>query len=99
MTFLPALFTALLLLQAEPRAVATFDGVWKSGDRKQIYIAVESGETLRMLVTGATKFVRGRKPARITEFHEGEKISVDAERDLMMNMLVVRVLLAVEAKK
>ena len=92
MTFLPALtFAALLLLQAEPRAIATFDGEWKSGDRKQLIISVDSGETMRMAVTGSTKFLRAGKPARVNDFHEGEKVMVDAERDLLMNLLAVRV--------
>lgn len=92
MTFLPALAAiALLLYQAEPRAIATFDGDWKSGDRKQLYISVDSGETMRMIVTGSTKFFRAGKSARVTEFQEGEKVTVDAERDLRMNLLAVRV--------
>ena len=92
MTFLPALaFAALLLLQAEPRAVATFDGAWKSGDRKQLYIALDSGETMRMLITRTTRFFRAGQPAKVTDFHEGDKVTVDAERDLYMNLLAVRV--------
>ena len=92
MTFLPALaFVALLLVQAEPRAIATFDGAWKSGDRKQLYIAVDSGETMRMLVTRTTRFFRAGQPARVTDFREGDKVTVDAERDLYMNLLAVRV--------
>ena len=101
MTFLPALaFAALLLLQAEPRAIATFDGAWKSGDRKQLYIALDSGETMRMLITRTTRFFRAGQPARVTDFHEGDKVTVDAERDLYMNLLAVRVdLLAVRVEK
>ena len=100
MTFLPALsFAALLLLQAEPRAIATFDGAWKSGDRKQLYLAVDSGETMRMLVTRTTRFFRAGQPARVTDFHEGDNVTVDAERDLYMNLLAVRVELAARVKK
>ena len=92
MTFLPALaFAALLLVQAEPRAIATFDGAWKSGDRKQLYIAVDSGETMRMLVTRTTRFFLAGQPARVTDFREGDKVTVAAERDLYMNLLAVRV--------
>ncbi|HVW87482.1 MAG TPA: hypothetical protein VHB50_22500, partial [Bryobacteraceae bacterium] len=70
-----------LLMQVVPNAIATFDGVFKSADRKFVEIQVESGETMRMYITHGTKFVRNGKPAHASDFHDGEKVTVDAERD------------------
>ena len=82
----------LTLFQAPvPNAIATFDGVFKNYNRKFVEMQVESGETMRMYVTRGTKFVRDGKAARPTDFHDGEKVTVDAERDLRMNLLAVRV--------
>lgn len=74
-----------------PAAVATFDGVFKSADRKFVNVQVESGETMRMYVTRGTKFVINGRPAKAADFHDGDKVTVDAERDARMNMLAVRI--------
>jgi hypothetical protein len=84
-----ALLTALLF--QTPDIVATFDGVFKSADRKAVVIQVENGETMRMLVTRGTKFVRDGKAAHAGDFHDGEKVTVDAERDARLNLLAVKV--------
>jgi hypothetical protein len=86
-----AAFLALALLQVVPNAIATFDGVLKADNGKFIEVQVESGETMRMYRTRGTKYVRGGKPAKATEFHEGDKITVDAERDARMNLLAVKI--------
>ena len=92
MPLLTSLALALALFQAPvPNAIATFDGVFKNSTRKFVEMQVESGETMRMYVTRGTKFVRDGKAARATDFHDGEKVTVDAERDLRMNLLAVRV--------
>ncbi len=92
MPLLTTLALALALFQAPvPNAIATFDGVFKNYNRKFVEMQVESGETMRMYVTRGTKFVRDGKAAHATDFHDGEKVTVDAERDLRMNLLAVRV--------
>jgi hypothetical protein len=72
-------------------AVATFDGKFKSADKKYITIEVEEGQTLRMYITGATKFVRDGKPAKVSDFEGDEAVTVDASRDARMNLLAVKV--------
>ena len=72
-------------------AVATFNGVFKSADKKYVVVAVENGETMRMFITGATKFFRDDKPAKVSDFHQGDSVAVDVSRDNRLNMLAVRV--------
>ena len=79
------------------RAVATFNGSFKSADRKFLFIDVEDGNTLQIHITGSTKFIRGDKPAKASDFHPGENVTVDAARDARLNLLAVRVT-AVSAK-
>ncbi len=80
------------LLQAPPGpAIATFTGVFKSADKKYVVLALENGETMRMYITRRTRFIRDAKPARPSDFHDGEDVDVDAERDARMNLLAVRV--------
>jgi hypothetical protein len=81
----------ILMLFQIPTAVATFDGVLKSLDKKFLVVQVESGESMRMYVTHGTKFIRNGQPARPAQFHDGDKVTVDAERDARMNMLAVKV--------
>jgi hypothetical protein len=104
---LPNLILALVLLQIMPRqrtpqpqvnpqgantdAVATFTGSFKSADKKYLLITVEEGQTMQMFLTGSTKFVRDGKPARASDFHTGDDVTVDASRDARMNLLAVRV--------
>jgi hypothetical protein len=72
-------------------AVATFNGNFKSADKKFLTIAVEDGQTMRMYITGSTKFIRDGKPAKASDFHVDENITVDAARDARLNLLAVRV--------
>jgi hypothetical protein len=72
-------------------AVATFTGAFKSADKKYLFIEVEDGNTMRMYITGSTKFIRDDKPAKASDFHAGENITVDASRDARLNLLAVRV--------
>jgi len=90
MTFFSAIALLFALLQV-PTAIATFDGVFKTWNKKFVEVQVESGETMRMYVTHGTKFVRDGKAARPADFHDGDKVTVDAERDVRMNLLAVKV--------
>jgi hypothetical protein len=76
---------------ADTDAVATFNGTFKSADKKYLYIDVEDGNTMKMYLTGATKFFRDDKPAKVSDFHQGESITVDVSRDNRQNLLAVRV--------
>jgi hypothetical protein len=78
-------------------AVATFTGAFKSADKKFLFIEMEDGNTMRMYITGSTKFIRDDKPAKASDFHTGENITVDASRDARLNLLAVRIA-AVPAK-
>ncbi len=107
MTGLANLALALMLLQYYPRtrvpppqanpggantdAVATFTGTFKSADKKYLMIDVGDGNTMRMYITGSTKFIRDDKPAKATDFHPDEYVTVDASRDARFNLLAVRV--------
>ena len=72
-------------------AVASFDGVFKSADKKFIEIQVDSGDIMRMYLTSKTKFIRDGKPAKAADFHDGDKVVADATRDARMNMLAVKI--------
>jgi hypothetical protein len=72
-------------------AVATFDGTFKSADKKHLIIEVENGQTMQMFVTGSTKFVRDGKPAKAGNFQSGEAVMVDAERDVRFNLIATKV--------
>lgn len=72
-------------------AIATFEGLFKSADKKRLLIAVEDGQTMQMYITGSTKFIRDGKPAKAADFHHDENVTVDATRDARLNMLAVRV--------
>ena len=72
-------------------AVATFTGAFKSADKKFLFIDVEDGNTMRMYITGSTKFFRDDKPAKASDFHPGENVTVDASRDARLNLLAVRI--------
>lgn len=89
---LPLAVPFVILCQISPvQAVATFSGVLKSIDRKFITIGVEDGQTMRMYVTRGTRFFREGRPAQARDMHEGDSVSVNAERDVRMNLLAVRV--------
>ena len=72
-------------------AVATFDGVFKSADKKYLLIEVENGQAMRMYITGSTKFIRNGKPAKAADFQTDENVTVDTERDARFNLIAVRV--------
>jgi hypothetical protein len=72
-------------------AVATFEGKFKSADKKYVTIEVEEGQTMRMYITGATKFFRDDKQVKASDFHPDEHVTAEASRDLRMNLLAVRV--------
>lgn len=76
---------------ANTDAVATFDGVFKIADKKYLTIEVEEGQSMRMYITGSTKFFRDGKPAKASDFHTDESVIVDASRDSHFNLLAVRV--------
>jgi hypothetical protein len=94
-----ATLAAVVVLLFQNAAVATFDGEFKSADKKYVTVEVEDGQTMRMFITRGTKFIRDGKPARPADFHQGDKVSVDAERDARMNMLAVRVEAPPDGKK
>jgi hypothetical protein len=79
-------------------AVATFTGKFKSADKKFITVEVEEGQTLRMFITRSTKFIRDGKPAKASDFQLDENVTVETSRDVLMNLLAVRVE-SVTAKK
>ena len=72
-------------------AVATFTGAFKSADKKTLFLEVEDGNTMKMDITGSTKFFRDDKPAKASDFHAGENVTVDASRDARLNLLAVRI--------
>jgi hypothetical protein len=72
-------------------AVATFTGAFKSADKKTLFLEVEDGNTMKMDITGSTKFFRDDKPAKAADFHQGEAVTVDASRDTRLNLRAVRV--------
>lgn len=107
MACLANLVLALMLLQYVPRqraplppvnpggantdAVATFTGTFKSADKKFLIITVEEGQTVQMYITGSTKFIRDGKPAKVSDFHSAEDVTVDASRDAHFSLIAVRV--------
>ena len=92
MNFLTAVaLLGLTLFQVNTDAVASFSGTLKSADKKWIILAVENSETMKMYVTGKTRFIRNGKPAKPAEFHSGDPVTVDAERDVRLNMIAVKV--------
>jgi hypothetical protein len=80
-----------LLLQFPTSAPATFSGVFRSIESGHIVVELENGQSMRMFVTGATKFIRDGKPAHAASFHDGDAIAVDAKRDARMNLVALRV--------
>jgi hypothetical protein len=76
---------------ANTDAIATFAGTFKAADKKYLTIEVEEGQTMRMYITGSTKFFRDGKPAHASDFESGESVTVDASRDARFNLMAVRV--------
>lgn len=89
MNLLASFAVLLALLQSPPPA--TFTGVFRGMESGRIVVEVEGGQNMRMFVTGSTKFIRDGKKAKASEFQDGDPITVDAERDLRMNLVAVRV--------
>ena len=84
-------FTLLLFQTANTAAIATFTGKFKSADKKHVLIEVDDGQTMRMFVTGATRFIRNGKPAKESDFQPDESVTVDMSRDARLNLVAVRV--------
>ena len=80
-----------MLLQVNTDAIASFSGTLKSADKKWVILAMDEGQTLRMFVTAKTKFVRKGASVKPSEFHDGESVTVEAERDVRMNLIAVKV--------
>jgi hypothetical protein len=92
MNLLASLTVLFTLLQVPPPPPpATFLGVYKGMESGRVVIEVEGGQSMRMFVTSSTKFIRDGKKAKASDFQEGEKVSVDADRDMRMNLIAVRV--------
>ena len=91
MTFAALALTLVSLLQVVPNAVATFEGTFKTSNGKFVEVQMESGDTMRMYITRGTKFIQSGKNVKAVAFHEGDRVRVDAERDLRMNMLAVKI--------
>ena len=72
-------------------AVASFDGVFKTADKKFVEIQVESGDVMRMYITSKTKFLLDGKTVKPSAFHDGDKVLADATRDARMNLLAVKI--------
>jgi hypothetical protein len=90
MTLFLKLAVAVALLMQVPGAVASFDGIFKSATSRFIEVQVDDGQTMRMYVTRGTKFIRNGKPAKAADFHDGDRVVVDAERDARFNLLAVK---------
>ena len=92
MNLLASITLLFALLQVPPPSVpATFVGVFRGVESGRVVIEVANGQSMRMFVTGSTKFIRDGRPAKSSQFHDGDPVSVDAERDVRMNLVAVRV--------
>jgi hypothetical protein len=80
-----------LLMQVPPPVPATFTGVYRGIESGRVVIEVENGQNMRMFVTGSTKFIRDGKRSKASEFQDGDPVTVDAERDVRMNLVALRV--------
>jgi hypothetical protein len=89
MNVLAALTLVFTLMQSTPPA--TFNGLYRGIESGRVVIEVENGQNMRMFVTGSTKFIRDGKRSKASEFHDGDAVAVDAERDIRMNLVAVRV--------
>jgi hypothetical protein len=89
MNLLAPLAVLFALMQSPPPA--TFEGVFKAFESGHVVIEVEQGQPLRMFVTSSTKYIRDGKKSKASEFHDGDPVEVDAERDLRMNLVALRI--------
>jgi hypothetical protein len=90
MNLLASIAVLFALLQV-PSVPATFTGVYRGLESGHVIIEIGPDRNMRMFVTGATKFIRDGKKSKASEFHDGDTVTVDAERDLRMNLVALRV--------
>ena len=90
MNFLVSVALLFALLQV-PEAPATFTGVYRGVESGHVIVEIGPDRNMRMFVTGATKFIRDGKKSKASEFHDGDNVTVDAERDLRMNLVALRI--------
>ena len=86
-----AVLFALMQAPSVPSAPATFTGVYRGMESGRVIIEMGPDQNLRMFVTGSTKFIRDGKKSKASEFHDGDNVTVDAERDMRMNLVALRV--------
>lgn len=92
MTFFAAAVMMLALLQAPVQIPATFTGTFRGIEKGgHLVLEVEGGQQLRMFVVSSTKFVKDGKKVKASEFQDGDPVSVDAERDVRMNLVALKV--------
>jgi len=91
MNLLASLTVFLALMQVLPPAIASFTGLYRGTESGRIVIEVQNGQNMRMFVTGSTKFFRDGKPSKASQFQDGDAVTVDATRDVRMNLVAVRV--------
>jgi hypothetical protein len=92
MTFFTAAVMMMALLQAPKQIPATFTGTFQGIESGgHLVLEVEGGHQLRMFVIGSTKFIRDGKDVKAEEFHIGDAVLVDAERDARMNLVALKV--------
>jgi hypothetical protein len=92
MNLLASMAVLFALLQVPPHSIpATFTGIYRGIESGHVLVEVEGGQDLRMFVTGSTKFIRDGKPSKASQFHDGDPVTVDAQRDLRMNLVALRV--------
>ena len=93
MNLLVSVAVLLTLLQEIPKQVpALFAGIFRGIDnRGHLVLELEGGQDLSLFIIGSTKFIRDGKPAKASQFHDGDSISVETERDAAMNLVARRV--------
>lgn len=94
MSLLASIAVVLALVQVQPPlppVAATFTGVFRGTESGRVVIEVANGQNMRMFVSGSTKFIRDGKKSKVSEFHDGDPVTVDAERDVRMNLVALRV--------
>ena len=91
MNLVASIAVLFALLQIPPSVPATFSGIYRGIESGRVVIEVESGQNMRMFTTSSTKFIRDGKPSKASQFHDGDPVTVDAERDARMNLVALRV--------
>jgi hypothetical protein len=90
MNLLASVAVLFALLQA-PSVPATFTGVYRGVESGHVIIELGPDRNMRMFITGSTKFIRDGKKSKASDFHDGDNVTVDADRDLRMNLVALRV--------